>query len=100
MEVDLGGPFYGAVGEQRLQWLGGPLQSVVQHGLVGCSEHQGVLKQHSQRVDVDVEGQHYAPGKEGVGLSMVPGEKRKPHFHSCFSTGQPQGFQQVTLLLV
>lgn len=100
VEVDLGGPLYGTVGEQCLQRLGGSLQPVVEHGLVGCSQYQGVLKQHSQRVDVDVEGQHYAPGQEGVRLPMVSGEQRKPYFHSCLSAGQPEGFQQVALLLV
>lgn len=64
VEVDLGGPLYGTVGEQCLQRLGGSLQPVVEYGLIGGSQDQGVLKQHSQRIDVDVEGQHYAPGEE------------------------------------
>lgn len=100
VEVDLGGSLYRAVRKQRLQWLRGPLQPVVQYRLIGRSQHQCVLKQHSQRIDVDVEGQHDASGEERVRLPMVPGEQRQPNFHSRLATGQPQGLQQVALLLV
>lgn len=100
MEVDLGGPLYGAEGEQCFKWLRRALQTIVKHSLVGGPQHQGVLKQHSQGVDVDVEGQHYASGEEGVGLAMVPWEQRQPHFHPCFTAGQPQGLHEVALLPV
>lgn len=100
MEVDLGGPLYGAVGEQRLQWLRGSLQPIIENGLIGCPQYQGILKQHSQRVDVDVERQHDASGEKGVGLAMVSGKQRQPDFHACLATGQPQGLQQVAFLPV
>lgn len=100
MEVDLGGPLHSAVGEQRFQWLRGALHPIIEHSLIGCPQDQGVLKQHSQRVDVDVERQHDAPGEEGVGLAMVSGKQRQPDFHAGLTTGQPQGLQQVALLLV
>lgn len=98
MEVDLGGSLYSAVRKQRLQWLRGSLQPIIQHSLIGCPQYQGILKQHSQWVDVDVEGQHDASGEEGVGLAMVPRKQRQPDFHPCLTTGQPQGLQQVALL--
>ncbi|TNN81198.1 hypothetical protein EYF80_008532 [Liparis tanakae] len=89
-----------AEGEQRFQWLRGALHPVVEHRLIGGPQHQGVLEQHGQRVDVDVERQHDAPGEEGVGLAMVSGKQRQPDFHAGLATGQPQGLQQVALLLV
>lgn len=100
VEVDLGGSLHGAVGEQRLQRLRGPLQPVVEHGLVGRPQHQGVLEQHGQGVDVDVEGQHDAPGQERVGLAVVSGEQWQPDLHARLSAGQPQRLQQVALLPV
>ena len=100
MEVDLGGPLYGAEGEQCLQWLRGSLQPIIEDGLIGSPEYQGVLEQHSQRVDIDVEGQHDASGEEGVGLAVVPGKQRQPDFHARLAAGQPQGLQQVALLPV
>lgn len=100
MEVDLGGPLHGAVGEQRLQWFRGSLQPVIEHRLIGRPQYQGILKQHGQRVDVDVEGQHDASGEEGVGLAVVSWKQRQPDFHACLAAGQPQGLQQVALLPV
>lgn len=86
VEVDLGGPLNSAVGKHCLQWLRGSLQPIIEHSLVGSPQNQGVLKQHSQRIDVDMERQHYAPGQERVGLSVVSGEQRQPYFHSCLPT--------------
>lgn len=100
MEVYLGGSFYGAEGEQSLEWLRRSLQPIIQHGLVSGPQYQGVLKQDRQRVNVDVEGQHDSPGEEGVGLAMVPRKQRQPDFHPCLTAGQPQGLQQVALLSV
>lgn len=105
VEVDLGRPLHGAEGEQRLQWLragggGAALQPVVVHRLVGGAQHQRVLEEHGQRVDVDVEGQHDAAGEEGVRLAVVAGEQRQPHLHAGLAARQPQRLQQVALLAV
>lgn len=103
VEVDLGRPLHGAEGEQCLQWLGGggaALQAVIVHRLVGGAQHQRVLEEHGQRIDVDVEGQHDAAGEEGVRLAMVAGEQRQPHLHAGLTARQPQRFQQVALLAV
>lgn len=100
VEVDLGGPLYGAEWEQRLEWLRGSLHPIIKHSLIGSPQYQGVLEQHSQRVDVDVERQHDASGEEGVGLAVVPRKQRHPDFHPRLTAGQPQGLQQVALLPV
>lgn len=68
---------------------------VVEHSVVDGTEDQRV-----QRVDVDVEGQHDPLGQEGVRLALVPGEEREPDLHARPAAAQPQGLQEVTLLLV
>lgn len=100
VEVDLGGALHRAEGKEPLGRLAGATQPLIQHSLVGGAQHQGILEEHGQRVDVDVEGQHDSARQEGVRLAVVPRKEGQPHLHARLPARQPQRLQQVPLLTV
>ncbi|KAF3815999.1 hypothetical protein GH733_016104 [Mirounga leonina] len=98
VEVDLRGSLHNTVREEHLHLLPSTaprVQGIIEQSVIDSTEDQCVFKQNSQGVDIDVKRQHDPLGQEGMGLAVVPGEEREPHFHPCPSAAQPEGLQKT-----